>query len=315
VAAFGHVEFPISDTLRLVTGARWTDDRKKLDGESVDAFGSGIPVLLNRAQLGSAVDVSYGNWQAKAQVEWRPAPETLYFLGVSRGTKAGGFQGRMDPANLTFDQEVLTNYEGGFKITALNDSLRLNGSVFYYDYKDYQAFEFNQTSLATTIQNLPARVKGAELELYARPARPLEIGLGVSVLDTVAKGVVLPGGAIVDRDMPQSPGVSVNGLARYTVPVRSGSVALQVDFKYNGGYYFTVNNAPVEREPAYTIGNVRLSYESADGRWSAGAFVTNVLDKEYRVYSLDVSGLGFSNDRPGVPRWFGINVGYRLVAP
>ena len=34
----------------------------------------------------------------------------------------------------------LTSYEMGFKSTFWDGAARLNGDVFYYDYKDYQGF-------------------------------------------------------------------------------------------------------------------------------------------------------------------------------
>ena len=314
-AAFGQTEIPLGTQWKLVTGARWTDDTKKLDALTVNAFGDGTPVIINRGTVGGFAQRKFGDWQGKLQLEWRPQTDVLLFAGVSRGTKSGGFQGNLSvpPESLTFSEEKLTDYETGFKLTLADNKVRLNGSLFYYDYKDYQAFEFNQTTLASMIQNTPAKVKGAEFEIEARPMAPLELSLGLSVLDTKAKDIVLPSGLVVDRKLPQAPSASVNGLARYALPVGPGSIALQFDFKYNGSSYFTVNNAPVERESGYGLYNAHITYKPNDGPWEASAFVKNLSNTFYRVYSLDVSGLGFSNDRPGVPRWFGVNFTYRFA--
>ena len=315
-AAFGQVEIPLSTQWKLVTGLRWTEDTKELDAVTVNPFGDGTLVTINRSTVGDVAKQTFGNWQGKAQLEWRPQTDVLVYAGVSRGTKAGGFQGNLSqPASsLVFAQEELTDYEGGFKLTLADKRVRLNGAVFYYDYKNYQAFEFNQTTLITTIQNTPAKVTGAEFELDARPLPPLELSLGLSLLDATAKGIVLPSGRITDRKLPQAPDSSVNGLARYTIPVGSGSIALQFDFKYNGSYYFTVNNAPVEKEDPYWLCNAHVDYRSADDRWGLGVFAKNVTNTYYRVYALDVSGLGFSNDRPAPPRWFGIQASFKFGA-
>jgi len=309
VAGFAQTELPLAERLKLVAGGRWTSDTKRLDGVHVNPFGDGTVMVLNASTLGSRAERTYSLWQGKLQLEWRPAVDTLLYAGVSRGAKAGGFQGNMEAAEISFGAEKLTDFEAGFKLEGFDHRLRLNGSVFYYDYKDYQAFEFNQVTLATVIQNLPARVHGGELELYAQPVRNLQLGLGLSVLDTLAKGVTLPSGQIVNRDLPQSPATSVNGLARYSIPLTNGTLALQADFKYTGDFYFTVNNAPVEHEPAYLISNARISYELPSG-WSFAVYGKNLGNRYYRVYALDVSGLGFSNDRPGVPRWFGVEARY-----
>jgi iron complex outermembrane receptor protein len=110
--------------------------------------------------------------------------------------------------------------------------------------------------------------------------------------------------------MPQSPDLSVNGLVRYTVPVWNGGLSFQADFYYNADSYFTVQNAPVEREEGYAVINAGIDFQPGDGRWRAGVFVKNVTDTEYRIYALDVSSLGFSNDRYGLPRWYGVSLSY-----
>ena len=309
IAAFAQTELPLNNRLKLVAGARWTSDRKRLDAVHVDPFGDGTVMVFNASTIGNDAKHTYDLWQGKLQLEWRPATDVLLFAGVSRGAKAGGFQGNLVAPQISFAAEKLTDYEAGFKFEGLDHRLRLNGSMFYYDYKDYQAFEFNQTTLASVVENLPARMHGGELELFAQPTRNFQFGLGLSVLDTVGKGVTLPSGHVVDRDMPQAPGTSVNGLARYSIPLAKGTLALQADFKYTGDFYFTVNNAPVEREPAYLISNARISYELPSG-WNFAVYGKNLGNRYYRVYALDVSGLGFSNDRPGVPRWFGVEARY-----
>ena len=42
---------------------------------------------------------------------------------------------------LSYRPEQLDAFEIGFKKTIVDNRLRLNGAAYYYDYKDYQAFE------------------------------------------------------------------------------------------------------------------------------------------------------------------------------
>ena len=71
----------------------------------------------------------------------------------TRGFKSGGFFGgfALSPDELDpYDEEVVYAYEVGFKTTWLEQSLRVNGAVYYYDYQDVQGFtqEFNDISAA-----------------------------------------------------------------------------------------------------------------------------------------------------------------------
>ena len=52
------------------------------------------------------------------------------------------------------------------------------------------------------------------------------------------------------------------------------------------------------------------SYTSADERWQLAAFVHNVSDTEYRLYSLDINALGIANDAYANPRWAGGTITY-----
>src|SRR6185503_21351725 len=96
-----------------------------------------------------------------------PADGLLVYGSLSRGAKGGGWSaptaGVIDPASLPYDQEILTSYEAGWKSTLLNGAARLNAAVFYYDYRNYQAF-FLQ-GLTQVVANRDAEVKGGEIEL------------------------------------------------------------------------------------------------------------------------------------------------------
>ena len=60
----------------------------------------------------------------------------------ARGFKSGGFNGRSDSAStgvLPYGPETLWSYEAGFKTDWFDHKLRLNGDVFYNDYRNFQA--------------------------------------------------------------------------------------------------------------------------------------------------------------------------------
>ena len=120
----------------------------------------------------------------------------------------------------------------------------------------------------------------------------------------------------MDRDLPQAPNLSANGLIRYEFPFgASGSASVQADVQYSDKFCFTVLCAPVEREDSYIVSNLRFGYAADGGAWEVAAFVDNVLEEEYRVYAFDSSL--FSGVVAGVyakPRTFGISGTYRFGA-
>ena len=161
-----------------------------------------------------------------------------------------------------------------------------------------------------TIINLDAEAVGSEIELSLAPAEGWDFRFGVSLMDSEVKDVLLPSGRVIDSDLPYAPSFAINGLARYEWPALGGTLALQADFTHSDNFCFTVVCGPIDKEGSYTIGNFRASYTSADERWRLAAFVHNVSDTEYRLYSLDINGLGIANDAYANPRWAGGTISF-----
>lgn len=161
------------------------------------------------------------------------------------------------------------------------------------------------------VENVQARVKGGELELAWAPVRGANFQLGVSNLETVARGVPLPDGQITDTEMPQAPKWSVNAAASYEWRIGAGRVALEADAKWNGNQYMELENAPADFEPAHVVANTRISYSTRGDRFEIAGWVRNLTDRWYRVYALDISSLGFMQNVYGPPRTYGATVTYR----
>jgi len=311
VALFGQAEYKLSDMLSVTLGGRYSWDRKTYDYAHAE---NGVTdFVFNRTTNPNLAKQTFKNWSGKIQLDYRPTDDVLLYAGVNRGTKSGGFGVQaftpIDPATLPYDQEVLTNYEAGFKLTLLDRKVTFNGSVFHYDYKDYQAFTLS--GLSQFVSNRPARVTGVETELVLRPTRGLMLSGFLTWLDTKVKGITLPSGRIADREMPQAPKWSIGGMARYAFPVGPGELALSTDWKYDSSLYFSTFNAPIDRESSRIVGNARISWATDDDHWTIAAFVNNLTDKKYRIYNLDLgASFGFANQTYARPRWFGGSVGY-----
>lgn len=309
-SAFAQAGWEFQPGWTLTAGARYTHDIRTMDFVLQDNTGNLL--RFNRETYPDLARKTFSNVSAKLGIDWKPSDNTMIYASVTRGTKAGNFAAPVlfpvNPEVLPHDQEVLTSYEAGFKLTALDRAVRLNGAVFYYDYKDYQAF-FLQNNVQS-ISNTDAWVKGAELELNLNPVAGLTGSLGVSILDTKVEDVRLPSGRIVDRELPLAPNFSFNGLVRYEWGTPIGEMAVQSDFLYNGPMNFSVTAAPVEQEDSYFVANARVALKPTD-RLEVAAFVRNVTDTKYRAYGLDISALGFVGNRYAPPRWFGGSISYR----
>ena len=316
-AVFAQGEYDLSDTLTGVLGLRYTEDERSLDyfgGSRVPAWEVDLP---NAVIDSLAFDhVSY-----KAQLDWSPTADTLVYAGVTQAHKAGNFRTPVGADLESFtpprrrqdhDQEILRSVELGVKTTLAGGRARLNATAFHYRYDDYQAFVVDPTVglvAGVDIINVDATASGAELELFAAPADGLDLVFGVAWMDSAVEDVGYPDGVTtMDSVLPYAPDVSVNGLVRYEWGVGGGSAAVQADFNYSSEFCFSVLCAPLDREASYIVSNVRAEYVFPGDRWSIAAYATNVSNEEYRIYSIDVSGLGLANDAYAPQRRFGVTV-------
>jgi len=340
-AAFGQLEYSITREVTLIGGLRFTHEEQDFSLLSVDHTGL-TPVILGITSEpvpdynvfpftgGTEADPTpYRDSRTdnsviyRGELNWKPSADLLLYGSISKGTKSAGWNGAIDGSpllgpstveDMPYAPENLLAYEAGFK-QLLRGVLRVNAALFYYDYKNFQAFTF--AGFVQQIGNRPATVKGAELELVASPDDHLDITFGVSALDSNVEGVTAavagsqPLQVVTrDRHMVLAPDYALNGIVRYHWPVGAGrELSVQVDSRYTAKQYFDLGNNPVGTENGYAVTNASIGLR--DQHWSASLWVRNLTDREYRLYAVPITALGFTQEVYGPPRWYGMTLGYK----
>ena len=340
-SVFGQGEYDFSPELTAIVGLRWSQDHKRIKFQTIgfgliekdangnailDPEGNFIPipdgtvifdfadVIAANPALAGHDKISYGDVAARAQLNYKPHQDLLFYLSYNRGIKGGNWSPAptVFPENFRHKPEKLDAYEVGMKSTLARNT-RLNLSAFYYDYHDYQAFSL--TLLQPQVANSDATVKGGEVELFTRPLRNFDFALSAAFLDSKVDFVpaVFPDTGTKNAELPQAPHVSLNALGRYTVPVRFGTLAFQLDGKYLGKHFLEGTNSQVSFQRAYAVGNASVSLTSPDERWQGSLWVKNFTNSEYKVYDLDLGLLGFVEQMYAPPRQFGatLRFGFR----
>ena len=321
-AAFTQLEYDLAPTLTAIGGLRYTRDVKTIDALFDDRQLGGAATAFNKALYPNLARKVFENVSARAEIDWKPARGLLFYASYSRGHKGGNCampvfglnpdpvaRAALDYPQLPVKQEVLIAYELGAKTTFWDGKARLNASVYYYDYRDYQVF-----SLRGAVQQLfnrDAKVSGGEAELTLAPMPGLDITLGSAVMwkKTVEK-VPLPLGP-ADQEMPLSPDLTANALVRYSWDVAGGKAAVQGDVHWTDGFYFYAVNSPITHQGAYAVTNARISYTTADDHWDFALWVKNLTDTDYYNFRLDVGALGYCGCGIAPPRQAGATVSYR----
>lgn len=213
-AAYGHVEWAITNQFRLTLGVRYTGEDRDWTGCTFSAADNSLGNFLNTlfsttieaGDCGTINDnpdspdnffavmgtprvndafqvvndtISTRRWMGKIGIDYLLNDDALLYATWSQSFKSGGFNGAN--TNTTqqigpYEEEVLTAYELGLKATLLEGAMQLNTSVFYYDYKNKQ----EQDLAVTFVGNISGLTNIPESRVYGA-----EIGMQWSASDTV----------------------------------------------------------------------------------------------------------------------------------
>ena len=324
-SVFGQVDYALTDRWTLVAGARAIKEEKDYTFSQFAYLNQDDRYIDTAVQLFPldqpfAEDTSDDLYAGKLQLEFRPKDGLLFYGGVNRGVKAGSFNAqladgspRLAPEDIGYDPETLLSYEVGFKSTLMDGRARLNGAAYYYDYDDYQAFVFVQSS--GTVTNLPAETKGVEIDFAMTPTEGLDFTLAASYFDATVEDLQLSSGnpavspLLKDVEPSFAPPLQIAALLRYAWPALGGELSAQVDGSYTDSFFHNLRNFDSEKYDDYTLANLRFGYAADGGRWELAAFVKNVTDERYRTIGFDLATLcGCNEDAYGAPRWAGVSL-------
>ncbi|MFT6287348.1 MAG: iron complex outermembrane receptor protein [Halieaceae bacterium] len=339
---FGQTTLALTDTVRLITGLRYTEDEVE---STVANFFTATPDFLNP----STEDLT-----GRLAVEWDSSDDTLVYVSYTRGLKPGG-------TNLTFavaddalvrsdfEDETIDAYEIGFKSEFMDRRIRTNVAAFYYDYTNlqFQATDFNE--FGSGVANIPAsEIYGLEVEFTALIGEKftLDAKLGFSESEVSEDYLALDNRLLVEdvfladgvtpakeeihgptrdvgrflqnlngNELAKTPGVTGDITLSYKDELDAGgSVGASVQYTYRGEFEQRVfNNPEVDDVGSYDIVNLRVSYYSDSAVWGIDLMALNVLDEDGINSSMtDVFGVNETGLQYVPPRQYTARISYNF---
>ncbi len=328
-SVFGQATYEITEGLRLTGGIRYSVDDKSRVGQTViDRFTS----VVNSGNIGDFISrtVTANNNAARTfkEVTWRAGVDYdtalgLVFASVSTGYKAGGFNDGCElgtatgctlPAGaLYYDPETLTAYEAGFKFR-IGPALRLNGTIFHYDYQDLQLSQVSDICggpCQVTTNAAAAKVDGVELDAVVQPSDRLAVRLQLNWLDARYDSFIpRPGIDFAGRPLARSPRWSWIAGVNYTIPVGEGRIVADGQISSRSEADLTdLASFAYFYQPAFTKSDVSLTYNAPNDRFYVAAFVENIEDN---VNLTSVITGTFANAIFSDPRTYGVRAGFQF---
>ncbi|KQQ88551.1 TonB-dependent receptor [Massilia sp. Leaf139] len=328
-AAFGSLNYTVSEQLKLRAGLRYTSDKKDFSARRVEATTAG-PFVINNESNNVSWDVS-GTYALN--------PSTNLFARIATGYRAPSMQGRLnglaDRPSFA-DAEKALSYEAGIKQDLFDRRARISASVFQYTVDDKQltagsgVINMNQLINADKVTG-----RGVELDLQAVLSDSLRMTLGASYNDTEIKDGSLfvqqcgnfantgglagctvvdpagpfPGTVRIDGNpMPRAPKWQGNFTLRYTVPVGNGDFFAYTDWSYRSTYNMFLYEAREYKAKSLVEGGLRLGYRWGEGKYEVAAFARNITDKVQVVGAIDFNNLtGILNEPRTLGAQFKVN--------
>lgn len=329
-AAYAHATWRLRNAWELLAGVRYTDERRSYRGGSTEIIpptelgGLGSPYDPERRFTYLSDEVAFTDWSWKVGANYRPSDDILAYASISKGFKSGGFNGNLafNPAVLEpFDEETLISYEVGIKADLLDNTLRWNSAIFYYDYTDIiltgadvtvgpggaEVTIFRSSNLSDAV------VRGIESDIWWTAFDGLDLKVGLSYIDSELTNPK-PGNEALEGDrLTYTPEWQGNWMVRYTRPLgqRSLVAAVQVDGTYKGDFFAEVPNTVLSSVDGYALVNARASMGSEDGKWELALWGQNLTDEAYVQYLNELPTIGVVLESVGYPRTYGVEISYK----
>jgi len=315
IAAFGDVTVPLTDQFRLRAGVRYTNEKKDASG-TIDTGATGIFAAPTEYNTASESDSKF-TWKAGADFD--VTSKNLLYATVSTGFKSGGLNNLpADVGVTTYAPETVTAFELGSKNRFAEDRAQVNLSLFRYNYKNYQTFEFYQpgsgpnagSTLFPTLNSQTATFEGGEISTEFVLTSADRLGLSLNYLHNKFDDfvVALPYAPVVDlsgTDVPLSPKLAAVLSYQHVFQLGgAGSLTAGADAHYSDSYVVSGNqgnfaNDAVYVQPSYTKVNANLTWRSVGSGWTVSAFVRNLANKA----TINTVAGGY----PALPDFFLIN--------
>lgn len=312
VAGFADLTMQVAHRWELVTGLRFTRDRKDhhVDGQgSNNGFAVVFPDTPDTASSSHWTD-----WTPRAGINFSVTENALLYLQYAEGYKSGGFNSFV-PAT-PFAPEHVDQFELGYKWSSSDGRYAARVAAFDYGYRDLQVsvIEGGRAVLRNAAR---ARGRGMDVDLSARIGEHYTAAVVAGWLDAKF-AEFLTGNTAVDlagNALTYSPDFQMSASLGTEHVVGSFRLTGALTWSYSGRQYFDVSNSAAASENDVSIVDASISVAQRDkGRWRLTLFGRNLTNTHYvtTIGGIAKDTLNAPASKRGMPRTVGVRVDLSL---
>jgi outer membrane receptor protein involved in Fe transport len=310
-SAFAQVRWDIAEELELSAGARYSHDQK--DGEFENQT-IGVTGFSFRP-AGQVLESRYSgdNVSPEVTLTWHLTADQTLYGGYKTGYKSGGLSNgalllsSATPDSLKFGPEESDGFEVGYKSTLFNDTLRLDLTVYRYEYDGLQVAAFEPTTFSFNIGNAAqARTEGVAGSFNWLATDNLSFNGNVGYNraryedyrsaqcyagQTAALGCVAAVQDLSGTALVRAPDTTFSLGGDYTVQLPAGWTAdLSLDGSRTSSYQAQTDNHPGAIQDAFWRVNAAVHVTSQDESLRFSLIGRNLTDEYYMITSSSAPG-------------------------
>ena len=317
-AAFGTINYTVSDAFKVRAGLRYTSDKKDFVAQRIETTGRSYLPLHDKSN-----NVS---WDLSGT--YTVNKDTNVFGRIATGYRAPSMQGRL--FDLTSkpsmaDAEKALSFEVGVKEDLFDRRARFSATAFHYRMKDKQLTAGSGTVNMNQLVNADKVIgKGVELDLQANLSDAWSLTFGSSYNDTEIKDAnlfvqpcgggctvldpvkTISGGTVAlinGNPLPRAPKWQHNVTLRFSQPLGDGEIYAYTDWAYRSSYNFFLYEAAEYKAKNLVEGGLRVGYRWGDGKYELAAYGRNITNRIQALGAIDFNNLtGIVNE----PRTYGV---------
>lgn len=328
-SVFANASYNITRKIKASAGLRYNSERKMSKNWLLPmSWSPNIQEQSNHSKTWNHV-----TWKTTA--EYGFSENSMVYGSVSNGFRAGGFNTAASSLP-SYDEEIVTAYEFGYKRAGVKYLPFFNVVAFYNQYKAMQSQELLKLPESGAVLTITSNAGdmsayGIESELIWAPIKKLKIRSTFAYLHTEFGNYIVqnpfdlgdtPGMQdegfvnLKGGDIPMSPKYTASVQLSYLYKLSNGAFIVPFIQSYLSSSFYTNDiMAPGTHQEAYSKTDLKLTWNSPSKFWSVGLYAKN-LENNAVLNRTIVSSSGtaniFANYMP--PRTFGIEMKIHLTS-
>ena len=295
IAFFGQATYALTSKLNITFGLR--NDYEQQDQTVAGFYQHDPSPEFYQIVADTSASINFNAWSPKISLDYKLNAASLVYAMYSKGYRTGGLSplgsDPSQPPLMGYLPEHSNNFEAGIKNTFLNNTLKLNISLFYINIKDAQVPTLVLPDAITIIKNTGIlNSKGVEAEIMYTPAKGVMIQYNGGITNAIIEAT---------GKRPLFTPDNSNAIAiQYSKTINAKvSGFIRSETKFIGNTYFDSSNE-IKQSP-YCINNFSMGINK--NKVSIVLWSKNTLNQKYISYAYDFGAVHL-----GDPATYGISI-------